>query len=896
MRGLRELISRPSFGQGLGGSVCLLSTRAGRRGKAPSKRGGVVAGSSAEGNAEEAAPIAARVIDSELHVEASKSYLAYALSVIVGRALPDARDGLKPVHRRILYAMSELGLSPTKPYRKSARVVGEVLGKFHPHGDQAVYDSLVRMAQTFSLRHMLVQGHGNFGSQDDDPAAAMRYTESRLSEFSVQTLLQDLDKGTVEFVPNFDVSAKEPTVLPARVPNLLVNGAHGIAVGVATNIPPHNLKEVVSGLVAYIEDPDITIGGLMRHIPAPDFPTGGLLVSGDSSLRQVYEKGRGSIVLRSRSHVEEGKGKRGKSSIIVTEIPYQVSKSSLIEQIAEMVDAGRIQGITDIRDESDREGMRMVIDVQRGHDPDLVLNNLYINTRLQQRFNCNIVALVDRQPLNLSLKQVFKEFLSFRVEMVENRARHDLEIATRRHHIVDGYLRVFSDGEDETATSVEEAVALIKESADAAAAEEALCARFGLSPEQAKSVLGLPLRRLTGMEVSKVRRERDELLGKIADLTSLLESRQRVLDVIKAEALEAAEAHGDPRRSEILDEGVSSDLGLEDLVPNDPCIIVVSERGYVKRMKEQAFQVQGRATKGKLAGKLRQDDLIAHVFHARLHDKLLCFSSNGRVYTLAAHEVPEGSRSSMGMALPRILKRWDDSAVTNVFAVSKEEFEDERNHLVALSKNGFIKRTQLSMYQNVRANGLIALTLQDGDSLGWVRMSTESESCILSSKSGQMMRFELDTLRPSGRQSRGVHSMKLAEGDVVAGMDIIPQSAKKSSLLVVTSLGLAKRVPLTSYKDQKRNGQGVKGIKLKPSDDVTAIRVVDEETAKRGDVLVATLSGNINRIPLKKVASYSRTAQGTRLVTLDDKNGNTDRVQSIAIVTEDQDDGGDVTE
>jgi len=485
----------------------------------------------------------------------------------------------------------------------------------------------------------------------------------------------------------------------------------------------------------------------------------------------------------------------------------------------------------------------------------------------------------------LSLRQVFEEFLSFRIETVENRAKHDLANASRRHHIVDGYLRVFADKEDQKKTSVNEAISLIKNSADSAGAEEALMARFGLSPEQAKSILGLPLRRLTGMEVSKVKKERDELAAKMSKLSDLLASREMVLGVIKEEALEVAKTHGDDRRSAILDEEVSSDMQLEDLVPNDPCIIVVSERGYVKRMKQQAFQVQGRATKGKLAGKLRQDDLIAHVFHAHLHDKLLCFSSNGRVYTLAAHEVPEGSRSSMGMALPRILKRWDDSAVTNVFAVSKEEFENKSNYLVTLSRNGYIKRTELSMYQNVRVNGLVALTLQEGDSLGWVRMSTDNnESCIVASKSGQMMRFPLDTLRPSGRGSRGVHSMKLADGDVIAGMDIIPREAKKSTLLVVTSLGYAKRVPLTSYKDQKRNGQGVKGIKLRPQDDVTTVRVVDEETCQQGDVLVATLSGNINRIPLHKVPSYARTAQGAKLVSLDD-NG-TDRVQSIAIVTD----------
>jgi DNA gyrase subunit A len=823
------------------------------------------------------------LIDSELHVEANKSYLAYALSVIVGRALPDARDGLKPVHRRILYAMNELGLSPNKPYRKCARVVGEVLGKFHPHGDVAVYDSMVRMAQTFSLRHLLIQGHGNFGSQDDDPPAAMRYTESRLSPFSVETLLQDLDKSTVGFSPNFDVSTTEPTVLPARVPQLLVNGAQGIAVGVATNIPPHNLGEIVQGLIAYMDNPSITTKELMRHIPAPDFPTGGLIVAGDSNLKQIYEKGNGSVVIRSRSHIEDTQGKRGKRSIIVTEIPYQVSKSSLIEQIAEQVDAGKIQGITDIRDESDRDGMRIVIDVQGNQDPDLVLNNLYIGTRLQQRFNCNVVALVNQQPLTLSLGKFFEQFLAFRVEVVENRAEHELSAARKRHHIVDGYLRVFANGDGEdSGSSLNDAIELIKNAKDSAGAEEALKVRFGLSSEQAKSVLGIPLRRLTSMEVTKVRQERDQLVESISNLDSLLNSREMVLDVVKKEALEIAEKHGDERRSTVLDRGVSSDLALEDLVPNDPCIIVVSEKGYVKRMKEKAFQVQGRNTKGKLGGKLRADDLIAHVFHAQLHDKLLCFSSNGKVFTLPAYEVPEGSRSSMGMALPRILKKWDDSSVTSVFAVSREEFEDEDNYLVLLSKNGLIKRSKLSLYQNVRANGLIGLRLQEGDSLGWVSMATESKSCILSSKSGQTMRFPLDGLRPSSRATQGCFSMKLSEGDVIAGMDIIPtEEAKSGSLLVVTSQGMAKRVPLASYKDQKRNGMGVKGIKLKDQDEVMAIRVLDADMVKTGDVLVATLSGNINRISLEKVAAQSRTAQGSQLISL---NGETDKVQSIAIM------------
>lgn len=846
------------------------------------------ASSSSSDPATEQQPFAAEIIESELHVEANRSYLAYALSVIVGRALPDARDGLKPVHRRILYAMNELGLYPSKPYRKCARVVGEVLGKFHPHGDVAVYESMVRMAQTFSLRHMLVQGHGNFGSQDDDPPAAMRYTESRLSKFSVEMLLQDLDKSTVDFVPNFDVSTKEPTVMPARVPNLLVNGAQGIAVGVATNIPPHNLGELVKGFTAYVDNPSITTKELMSHIPAPDFPTGGLIVAGDSQLRQIYEKGAGSVVLRSRTHLESKskKGKRGKESIIVTEIPYQVSKSSLIEQIADLVDNGKIQGITDIRDESDRDGMRIVIEVQRGHDSSLILNNLYINTRLQQKFHCSMVALVKRQPLTLSLIQFFEEFLAFRIEVVENRAKHELDSATKRHHIVDGYLRVFAEdgGEDSAAASMNDAISLIKNSPDSASAEEALRSRFNLSSDQAKSVLGIPLRRLTSMEVTKVKQERDELLEKMSKLSTLLDTREMVLDLIKEEALEIAEKHGDERRSTILDNEISSDMSLEDLVPNDPCIIVVSERGYVKRMKEQAFQVQGRNTKGKLAGKLRPDDLIAHVFHAHLHDKLLCFSSNGRVYTLSAHEVPEGSRTSMGIALPRILKKWDDSSVTNVFAVSKEEFEDKDKHVVLLSKNGWIKRTELSLYQSVRSNGLIVMNMQEGDSLGWVRMSTENESCILSSRSGQMMRFPLSTLRPTGRVARGVHSIKLVEGDVIAGMDIINQDkAKKSSLLVVTSLGVAKRVPLTSYKDQARNGKGVKGIKLKSQDEVTTIRVVDKETVDDGEILVATLSGNINRIPLEKVRSCSRTAQGTQLISLN-KNTDTDRVVDIAVM------------
>jgi DNA gyrase subunit A len=490
---------------------------------------------------------------------------------------------------------------------------------------------------------------------------------------------------------------------------------------------------------------------------------------------------------------------------------------------------------------------------------------------------------VNQQPLTLSLCKFFEQFLAFRVEVVENRAEHELSAARKRHHIVDGYLRVFANGDGEdSGSSLNDAIELIKNAKDSAGAEEALKVRFGLSSEQAKSVLGIPLRRLTSMEVTKVRQERDQLVESISNLDSLLNSREMVLDVVKKEALEIAEKHGEERRSTVLDRGVSSDLALEDLVPNDPCIIVVSEKGYVKRMKEKAFQVQGRNTKGKLGGKLRADDLIAHVFHAQLHDKLLCFSSNGKVFTLPAYEVPEGSRSSMGMALPRILKKWDDSSVTSVFAVSREEFEDEDNYLVMLSKNGLIKRSKLSLYQNVRANGLIGLRLQEGDSLGWVSMATESKSCILSSKSGQTMRFPLDGLRPSSRATQGCFSMKLSEGDVIAGMDIIPtEEAKSGSLLVVTSQGMAKRVPLASYKDQKRNGMGVKGIKLKDQDEVMAIRVLDADMVKTGDVLVATLSGNINRISLEKVAAQSRTAQGSQLISL---NGETDKVQSIAIM------------
>ncbi len=837
-----------------------------------------------------------RIVPTDLRNEMSRSYLEYAMSVIVGRALPDARDGLKPVHRRILYAMHELGLTADRPFRKCARVVGEVLGKYHPHGDTAVYDALVRMAQDFSMRNPLINGHGNFGSVDNDPPAAMRYTECRLQALTMDAVLRDIEAETVDFADNFDGSQQEPTVLPARIPQLLLNGSSGIAVGMATNIPPHNLGELIDGVVALIHNPEITDLELMQYIPGPDFPTGAQIL-GTAPIKEAYLTGRGSITMRGVANIEtlEYKGRPDREAIIITELPFQTNKAALIERIAEMVNDRKLDGISDIRDESDRDGMRIVIELKRDAYPRVVLNNLYKQTPIQTNFGCNMLALVNGEPQLLSLKKFLTVFLDFRIESITRRTRYELRKAEERDRLLQGLLVALAN--------LDAVIRLIRAAADSATAKQGLIENFELTEFQADAILQMQLRRLTALEADKIHLEHDELTIKITDLKDILARRERILDIIQTEIAEIKTTFATPRRT-LIEHG-EGDLEDTDLIANEKSLILVTEQGYIKRMPVSTFETQSRATRGKKGTGMKEEDAIEHFLTCCDHDTILLFSDRGVVYTVKAYQIPISSRTARGTALMGILPIPREEKITSVVPVS--EFSDDE-YLIMLTQKGFIKKTAMTAFASVRANGLIAISLEDGDSLRWVRRAKESDSAIIGTRNGMTIHFrtDRDQLRPLGRATRGVKSMSLKKGDELISMDILPSqviaqmveaneedvtddidetiaedttvpAGEGPWILVVTTGGLGKRVPVTQFRLQNRAGMGVLAIKFrKKGDKLAALRVVNADE----EMMIVTNRGIIIRQAINAISPQSRMATGVRVQKLDDD----DAIMAVALV------------
>ena len=783
-----------------------------------------------------------------------RSYIDYAMSVIVGRALPDVRDGLKPVHRRILFAMNELGMAPDKPFKKSARIVGEVLGKYHPHGDMAVYESLVRMAQDFSTRYQTIDGHGNFGSVDGDSAAAMRYTEARMHKIT-QSMLADIDCETVDFTPNFDGSLEEPSVLPVRLPMLLLNGVSGIAVGMATNIPPHNLCEVVDGTIALIDNPDITVEGLMEHIKGPDFPTAATIV-GLSDIKQAYMTGRGSIKMRAVSAFEEiagGAGRQSRTAIVITEIPYQVNKAQLIEKIAELVRDKRIEGISDIRDESDREGMRIVIELKRDAKPEVVKNNLFKFTQLHTTFGVNMLALVGKQPRLMNLYEVLNEFVEHRVEIVTRRTIFFLKKAKIRAHILAGLMIALG--------SLDEVIELIKKSKTTDEARNGLMSRFGLDADQANAILEMQLRRLTGLEQDKIKQEYEELKKKIAEYEAILADRQKVLNIIKEELLEDKEKYGDDRRTQIIPE--VDEMTIEDLTPNLPMAVFITRQGYLKRISLDTFERQNRATRGKGGIKTKEDDDVEQFFTAMMHDKVLFFSSKGTVYSLNVYDFPEGGRQAKGLPIINVLPLEQDEQITAVVPVS--DFKSVSN-LIMLTQKGYIKRIALDNFENIRRNGIIAIGLEEGDTLCWVKQAQDNDEVIIGTSCGMAIRFPIADLRPLGRSARGVNSMKLRSADKIIGCDIVPRNYD-ADLLVVTSDGFGKRSKLSDFRTQNRGGLGLIATKFKSSQSrLVALTIVEE----KDEIMVVTQNGVVTRIKADCISRQGRPATGVRIQNLGD--------------------------
>ena len=831
-----------------------------------------------------------RIIQTDLRNEMSRSYLEYAMSVIVGRALPDSRDGLKPVHRRILYAMYELGLTSDRPYRKCARVVGEVLGKFHPHGDTAVYDALVRMAQDFSMQMPLIDGHGNFGSVDNDPPAAMRYTESRLQSLTTDSLLEDIESETVDFADNFDGSVQEPTVLPARIPQLLLNGSSGIAVGMATNIPPHNLVELIDGLMALISNPELEEIDLMNIIKGPDFPTGGQIL-GRSGIKETYLSGRGSITMRGVAEIEtiENPGRPDRDAVIITELPYQTNKAGLIERIADMVNDKKLEGIADIRDESDRDGMRIVVELRRDSYPQVVLNNLFKLTPLQTNFSANMLALVNGEPVILSLRKMLQVFLDFRVETIEKRTKYLLKKAESRDHILLGLLLALDQ--------LDEIISLIRSASDSTTAKNKLQELHGLTDIQSDAILQMQLRRLTALEADKIRLEHEDLVKKIIDLKDILNKKERVFEITKIELNEIKEKYNTPRRTEILDLGG----GLEDidLIANERSVVLLTETGYLKRMPVNEFEATSRGTRGKAGTRSQGEEEVKKFISCNDHDSLLLFSDRGISYALPAYRVPQCSRTAKGTPIVQLLPIPREEAITSLLSVSS--FDDE-NYLLMLTRGGYIKRTPLSAFSKIRANGLIAIGLEDGDALTWVRLAESGDSVLIGSKNGMTIHFRLNDseLRPLGRSARGVKSMNLKSGDSLVSMDVLSteladhvdkseedelQNESSESegpwVLVASGSGLGKRVPMTQFRLQKRAGMGLRAIKFrKDGDELVGLRVL----GKGEELLLVSERGVIVRTSADKISQQSRAATGVRIQKLD----NGDKLSEVVLVPPEQ--------
>ncbi|HOU55201.1 MAG TPA: DNA gyrase subunit A [Myxococcota bacterium] len=804
------------------------------------------------------------------------SYVDYAMSVIIGRALPDVRDGMKPVHRRVLFTMHESRNFHNTPYKKSARIVGDVMGKYHPHGDAAIYDTMVRMAQDFSLRYLLVDGQGNFGSVDGDAPAAMRYTEVRMTRLA-EEMLADIEKETVDMVPNYDGSLEEPSVLPARVPNLLINGSSGIAVGMSTNIPPHNLGEVIGALVAMIRDPAISIEELVRLLPAPDFPTGGKIL-GLRGAREAYETGRGVVKIQARSHVE-GDKKGERTAIVVTEIPYLVNKARLLERIAELVKEKRIEGIHDLRDESDRDGMRIVIELKRDADPQVVLNQLHALTPMQSTFNVILLAIHHGQPRLMTLKDVLQAFVDHRKDVVTRRCRFELRKAREREHILLGY-QIALDHLDEV-------IALIRASRNPEEARTGLMQTFGLTEIQARAILELRLERLTRMERDKILLELEEIRKNIARLEEILGSEALLLDVVAEELEEIRDRYGDPRRSEIVED--VGDLDLEDLIPEEEMVVTVSAQGFVKRTPVAQYRSQRRGGKGKAGMATREEDWVVNMFVASTHAHVLFFTDKGRVFRLRVFDIPPGSRTSKGRAMVNLLNLAGDERVAAILPVPDP---DAPESLVFGTRKGIVKRTELSQFKNIRSNGIIAIRLDPDDDLIAVRRAVEGQHVLLFTRRGKSIRFSLEDLRPIGRDTRGVRGVTLARGDQMVGMEVLHPDC---DLLAVTEKGYGKRTPSEEYRVQRRGGSGILAMRVNPKvGSVVALLEVRED-----DELMLTSSvGQVIRVRVKDISRIGRVTQGVRVMNV----ASDERVVAVDVLAEKEeepempleDDGGSV--
>lgn len=801
--------------------------------------------------------------------EMKTSFLSYAMSVIVARAIPDVRDGMKPVHRRILYAMNDLGLYSDKPFKKSARIVGEVMGKYHPHGDSAIYDSMVRMAQDFSYRYPLVEGHGNFGSIDGDGAAAMRYTEARMSRIAME-MLRDLNKNTIDFVDNYDGSEKEPSVLPCKFPNLLVNGATGIAVGMATNIPPHNLSEVIDGLLALIKNPEISLEGLMNYIKGPDFPTGGIIM-GLSQLRKAYQTGNGAITVRAKTQIEElGNGKQ---AIVITEIPYQVNKTRLIERIAETVKTKTIEGITGLQDESNREGMRIVIELRRDINPNVILNNLFKHTQMQVTFGINMLVLAEGQPKVLNLKEVLESYLNHQIEIITRRTEFDLEKAEARAHILEGLQIALAN--------IDEVIQIIKKSETAEVATENLVASFALTENQAKAILDMKLQRLTGLEVDKVKSELLETRCFITECHEILENHSRKLEIIISELTEIRERFGDERKTEI---SLSDDMEIEDedLIPVEDVIITITNRGYVKRMTVDTYKPQNRGGKGVTGTKMLEDDFVENILYTSSHDTILFFSNFGKVYRLKAYQIPAYGRTAKGLPVVNLLNFEENEQLAAVLNINNDAAKD--GYLIFATRLGLVKKTEVSAFDNIRTNGIKAIVLRDDDELFAVGLTDGEKDIILGTSKGKAIRFSESDIRPMGRIAAGVRGIKVDRNERVVGMAIV--NTDGDEIVIVTEKGYGKRTNVDAFRVQIRGGKGVKALNMTAKNG----KMVALETVRGDeDLMVITDKGMIIRTHLDQILTIGRDTQGVCIIKLNEGQ----LVSSIAVVPRSEDENGD---
>ena len=784
-----------------------------------------------------------KIYNVDINKEVRKSFLDYSMSVIVSRALPDVRDGLKPVHRRILYTMYENNLTPDKAHRKCADTVGSVLGRYHPHGDASVYDAMVRLAQSFSMRYTLVDGHGNFGSIDGDPAAAYRYTESRMSKMALK-MLTDIDKDTVDFTTNYDDRLKEPTVLPSRFPNILVNGSMGIAVGMATNIPPHNLREVIDGMCCLIDNPDATLDDLMEHIKGPDFPTNGIIM-GRSGIRAAYATGRGKVIVRARAEIVEKKN--GRFEIKVTEIPYTVNKAKLIESIADLVKDKRIEGISDINDYSSKAGMHISIDLKRDANPQVVLNQLYSFSQLQTTFGVIMIAIVNGEPKVLTLKDVLRNYIDFQQEVVTRRTQYDLKKAQDRAHILEGLLTALD--------FIDEVINILRASKSINEGKEALMERFGLDDVQAQAIVQMRLGQLTGLERVKIEDELGELKMKIAEFLELLSDETKLLGVVKAEAREIADKYGDDRRTEIMN--VSGEVDIEDLIPEETCVYTFTDFGYIKRIPMTEYQTQRRGGRGVKGLTRREDDIVRTMFTASTHDYISFFTTRGRTFKLKGYEIPEGSRTSKGMNIINLLPLEADEKVSSMIRFTAAD--EDTGYLCMFTRKGIIKRSSLEEYKSIRRAGVLAITLDEGDELAWVTTTTGNDDLIVATRKGMCIRFNENDARPIGRTARGVKAIELREGDEVVGMTVVEEG---KTILTVSETGYGRKSDFENYRVQSRGGKGLINYHVEKYGDIAAVTSVSDDD----DIILIASDGIIIRIPADGISTFARPSKGVRVM------------------------------